>query len=73
VTELVKGDAPVDVPEADLLEQHIPWQNSTAEALIRSGPESVTDTTADEGDLLEQSQPTVLEPDDDEHPYGPPG
>ena len=73
MTELFKGDAPVGVPEADLREQHIPWQNSPEVALISSGPESVTDTTADEGDLLEQSQPTVLEPDDDDHPYGPPG
>ena len=37
MTELFKGDAPVDVPEADLLEQQIPWQNSTAEAPISSG------------------------------------
>jgi hypothetical protein len=73
MTEPYRADAPVDIPEADLLEQQIPWQNTPADALISSGPESVADRTADEGDLLQQAQPTVLVLDDDDHPYGVPG
>jgi hypothetical protein len=73
MTEPSSVDAPVDVPEADLLEQQSPWQNFPADVLISSGPESVTDRTGDEGDLLEQAQPTELLPDDDdERPYGAP-
>jgi len=72
MTEPYRSDAPVDVSEADLLEQQSPWQNSPEDALISSGPESVTDSTADEADLLEQAQPIVQVPDDDDRPYGPP-
>jgi len=72
MTELPESDAPLDVPEADLLEQQIPWQNSAEEPSISSGPESVTDRAADEGDVLEQAQPAVQSADDDDHPYSAP-
>jgi len=72
MTEPSKADAPVDVPEADLLEQQVPWQNSPEEALIGSDLETLTDRTADEGDLLEQAQLAAQGPDDDDHPYGAP-
>ena len=70
MAERYRADAPVDIPEADLLEQQIPWQNTPADALISSGPESAADRAADEGDLLEQAQPAALMPDDDDHPHG---
>jgi len=72
MTELSKADAPVNVPEADLLEQSIPWQNSPEDAPINNDLESVTDRTADEGDLLEQAQLAAQRPDDDDHSYDAP-
>ena len=72
MTEVTKPDTPVDVPEADLLEQQMPWQEAP-EGPLTSAAEStpaVTDRTADEGDVLEQAQAAVPDPDDDDHPYG---
>jgi len=72
MTEVTKPDTPVNIPEADLLEQQMPWQEAP-EVSLTSAAEStppVTERTADEGDLLEQAQLAVPDPDDDDHPYG---
>jgi len=74
MTESPTADAPIDVPEADLLEQRTAWQESPEDAVSdAAGPViAVSDSTADEGDLLEQAQAAVSGPDDDEHPYDAP-
>jgi len=72
MTRLSKPDTPVDVPEADLLEQEKPWQEAPEEPLTSAAESApaVADETADEGDVLEQAQAAVPDPDDDDHPYG---
>jgi len=74
MTESPTADAPIDVPEADLLEQRTAWHESPEDAVSgTAGPViAVSDSTADEGDLLEQAQAAVSGPDDDEHPYDAP-
>ena len=74
MTEPPTADAPIDVPEADLLEQRTAWQENPEDAVSgAAGPViAVSDSSADEGDLLEQAQAVVSAPDDDEHPYGAP-
>ena len=73
MAERFAADAPIDVPEADLLEQQSPWQELPEDAdTSAAGPSlAVTDRTADEGDLLEQARAAASGPDDDDHSYGP--
>jgi hypothetical protein len=66
------AEAPIEVPEADLLEQQTPWQEVSEEDAATNGtpPPAVTDRVADEGDVLEQAHAVAAGPDDDDHPYG---
>jgi hypothetical protein len=74
MTEPPTADSPIDVPEADLLEQRIPWQVLPEEATTDGpAPLAVTERVADEGDLVEQARAVVPGLDDDDHPYGAPG
>ena len=74
MTGPIPADVPVDVAEADLLEQQIPWQEPPEDPETSAAESSlaVADRSADEGDLLEQAQAAVTGPDDDDHPYGEP-
>jgi hypothetical protein len=73
MAESFAAAAPIDIPEADLLEQRTPWQElpEDAETSVPGPSLAVTDRTADEGDLLEQALAAVPGPDDDDHLYGP--
>ena len=59
-------EVPIGAPEADMLEQRvtIDWPERPADPVAAS-PGSVTDTDADEADLLEQTQVAGLDVDDD--------
>lgn len=63
---------PADIPEADLLEQQMPWQEAPEDYLTSSAELSpaVTNGTADEGDVMEQAKAAVPDQDDDDHQYG---
>jgi hypothetical protein len=74
MTRPIPTGVPVDVAEADLLEQQIPWQEPPEDPVSSAAesPLAVADRSADAGDLLEQARAAVTEPDDDDHPYGEP-
>jgi hypothetical protein len=66
------AELPIGVPEADLLEQRATIDSpEPPEDEIATSPGRVTDTMADEGDLLEQAQAVGTTADDD-RPYEPP-
>ena len=72
MTDPPTAGLPIGVPEADLLEQRatIDWPE-LPEDEGTTFPGGVTDTMADEGDLLEQAQAAGTTTDDD-RPYDSP-
>jgi hypothetical protein len=73
MTNPLTAGLPMGVPEADLLEQRatIVWPEVPPDE-VTGVPRRFTDSSADEGDLLEQAQAAGAFADDDDHPHDSP-